>query len=218
MSGSQANCTDSGYNWVYNSLGQSPCFVAQSLDICGAQDTNIPPLPSGNTYGGPSVNETDSCRCSSVYYSLLAACSGCQDRNWIRWSTYTQNCSQVYLAIYPNTIPHSTRVPHWAYLDVSVNDTFDFNAASNAGGPESAQSPAPSSAGSLSNSSPNTVAIVSGVVGGCLGLTLIIGLSIFGYRRRRTRKRRARIAALREGPGILASPPPLIAFHTSNSF
>jgi len=184
--------------------------VAEQLDICGAQASKIPKLPSGDVYFGPPLDEADPCKCSSIYYSLLAACSACQDREWIPWSTYTNNCSQVFLTTYPNTVPNTTRVPHWAYLNVSNNDTFNVAAASSVGGPETTHPPIPSSTGSSAHSSHSSsrVGVIAGsTVGGSLGLALISALLFSLYRRRRSRSSRikSRLNAA-DGPGVLATP------------
>ena len=45
---------------------------------------NLEPLPSSDyEYIGPTVDNVNSCRCSSVYYSLLSACAYCQGRNYL---------------------------------------------------------------------------------------------------------------------------------------
>jgi hypothetical protein len=41
-------------------------------------------LDPGYVYLGPDATNANQCRCSSVYYSLLAACSVCQTRNFIK--------------------------------------------------------------------------------------------------------------------------------------
>ena len=46
---------------------------------------NLSPLIAGYTYTGPTVDQQNSCRCSSVYYSLLSGCAYCQGRNYRRW-------------------------------------------------------------------------------------------------------------------------------------
>ncbi len=45
---------------------------------------NLQPLLPGYVYLGPTVANANSCRCSSVYYSLLSACAYCQGRNYLR--------------------------------------------------------------------------------------------------------------------------------------
>jgi len=86
---------------MFNSLDQSPCDVGAALaGVCvgGGKwsntvqntpswlsiDFTLPPLHPGYVYLGPDASNANSCRCSSVYYSLMAACSVCQSRNFIR--------------------------------------------------------------------------------------------------------------------------------------
>ena len=44
---------------------------------------NLEPLDFGYVYSGPTQANQNSCRCSSVYYSLLSACGFCQGRNYL---------------------------------------------------------------------------------------------------------------------------------------
>ncbi len=58
--------------------------------------TSVDAVPGGFHYLGPTVAEADECRCSSVTYSLISACGGCQGRNFVNWTTWSTNCSQTY--------------------------------------------------------------------------------------------------------------------------
>jgi hypothetical protein len=53
---------------------------------------NVPPLPGPNfNYVGPGLGNDNACLCSSVFYSLLSACSLCQSARYYRYvnpSTY----------------------------------------------------------------------------------------------------------------------------------
>jgi len=126
-----------------------------------------------------------------VYYSLLSACSYCQARNWLQWSTYSTNCTNVYLTVYNQQIPADVKVPAYAYENVSAKDTFDIYVAQSMNGPESSRVPAPGTptlsptadAGSKSSTANNTPTIVGGVVGGVIGLGLIAALIIFLFLR-----------------------------------
>ena len=44
---------------------------------------NLEPLAEGYIYSGPTVANTNACRCSSVYYSLLSACAYCQGQKYL---------------------------------------------------------------------------------------------------------------------------------------
>ena len=36
-----------------------------------------------HVYQGPSADAADNCRCNTVFYSLIAACSACQGRDFV---------------------------------------------------------------------------------------------------------------------------------------
>jgi len=110
------NCTVSGWDWTSNSLGQSPCYVAASLEsTCNGGQFTIPALLSDYVYVGPSVGQNNTCICGIVVYSLASACGGCQGSSWISWNVWSFNCTSVDTG-YSNVIPNETRVPDWAYL------------------------------------------------------------------------------------------------------
>jgi hypothetical protein len=155
---------------------------------------NLSPLSPGYVYLGPSVANANSCRCSSVYYSLLSACAYCQGRNYLKWSAYNSNCSTVYSSVFTQQIPVGVKVQAWAYQNVDVADNFNVTLAQTTKGTESSRAAAasstrstkistggPSSTGASASdsSSVNVPAIVGGVVGGVVGLGLIGGLIAF---------------------------------------
>lgn len=191
----EATCL-SGFNWSFNSLNQSPCDVAAALaGVCVGTDFTLAPLAPGFVYLGPPPENANSCRCSSVYYSLLSACAVCQDRDFIKWSVYKANCSVVFDQVYSQPIPPNIRVPHYAYLDVETADTFNITLAETAGGTESTSVPSatgPLASGSgASATSPansgkkksNAGAIAGGVVGGVVAIALIATLIFWLLRR-----------------------------------
>jgi len=49
---------------------------------------NVAPLGIGNVYLGPSLTSANTCRCSSVYYSLLSACAHCQGGSYLQWALF----------------------------------------------------------------------------------------------------------------------------------
>ncbi|KIM48890.1 hypothetical protein M413DRAFT_438063 [Hebeloma cylindrosporum] len=189
----KATC-GTGYSWTFNSLNQSPCDVGAALaGVCIGGDFTLSPLDPGYVYLGPDASNANSCRCSSVYYSLLAACSVCQTRNFIKWSRYKSNCTTVYSQIFLQPIPNGIAVPHYAYLDVEADDSFNITVAQAAGGPESTRLPTSTSTSSHTTATPGTKsssgktnvgAIAGGVVGGVVGLALIVGLIFWLLRRR----------------------------------
>ncbi|KAK7054737.1 hypothetical protein VNI00_003200 [Paramarasmius palmivorus] len=158
-----AQCTNTTFQWAFNSRDQSPCIVAGYLGgVCNA---------------GP-----------------------CQDRNYLRWSPFSMNCSQVYDGLFPDNIPSGTAVPSWAYLNVTGSDTWNLGQAlDNRQGPEStgASKPTGSTPSALASSTPseasqpdpgsktNAGAIAGGVIGGVVFLGIVAGIAFWLYRRRR---------------------------------
>lgn len=147
--------------------------------------------------------------CNTVAYNLMSACDMCQGEPWISYSEWIFNCTSVSP---PGTvsepIPAGTRIPRWAYLDPTANNTWSVGAAQLAGdSPEvtgsasnivptstkgqTTHTPQKTSSPSTSSSfkgSTNTGAIAGGVVGAILGAALIAGIVLwFTIRRRRAR-------------------------------
>ncbi|KAG6851264.1 hypothetical protein H0H93_011700 [Arthromyces matolae] len=182
---------------------QTPCLIASYLGgVCNAGQFTVGPLDVGKVYIGPTIAEANECRCSGVFYNLVSACAGCQGRAWEEWSEYNANCSTVYPAIFIRTIPSGTRVPHYAYLDPTPDDTFNVTAATQVvvlDAPESTAPPqttgtstsiiAPSVTPSTKSSKSSSKAgpIAGGVVGGVVALALIAALVFWWTRRHRSR-------------------------------
>jgi len=84
-------------------------------------------LEPGWVYYGPAgIDDADLCKCNTVLYSLLSACGGCQGDSWMTWSEYTFNCSKILPpSTFPNPVPAGTRVPRWAVLDVTLENSWD---------------------------------------------------------------------------------------------
>ncbi|KIM62175.1 hypothetical protein SCLCIDRAFT_120442 [Scleroderma citrinum Foug A] len=111
----------SDFAWMNNSIGQDPCLVAAFvLGACTGGQFLVPSLDSGFTYGGPFISMATPCECNTITYNLMAACSICQNRAYITWSSWSTNCSMTYPGVYPEDIPSGTAIPHWAYQDVTV--------------------------------------------------------------------------------------------------
>jgi hypothetical protein len=55
----------------------------------------VPALPIGSHYLAPNASQVNPCICSSVTYSMISACAGCQDRNYIDWITWSQDCTEA---------------------------------------------------------------------------------------------------------------------------
>ncbi|KAF9486488.1 hypothetical protein BDN70DRAFT_870044 [Pholiota conissans] len=200
---------NSGFDWTFNSFGQSPCTVASALgEACTGVDFPIPALTPTQNYLGPVPLGANQCRCSSVFYSMLSACALCQGAEISTWSFYDQNCSSVFLTVFQPPIPAGFAVPHYAYIDPTANgmDTFNPQIAQADNGVESTAPPQATSTGTSSTGSPTTGsstttvppsekkksnpgAIAGGVVGGVVGLAIIAGLAAwFILRRRRQQK------------------------------
>ncbi|KAK0197016.1 hypothetical protein F5146DRAFT_24613 [Armillaria mellea] len=184
--------------WSFNSLNQSPCIVAAYLGgVCNSGNFTVTPLSSGQEYSGPTLEQANACRCSSVFYSLVSACALCQGNAWERWSLFNRNCTDglnVPVGKFNEDIPGQTAVPHWTYQNVSVTDIFDEQQAkSDSDAPESTAQPAPTSTptSTVPSTSPSVVspkhtnvgAIVGGVIGGVALITLL-GLTAYLIRRR----------------------------------
>jgi len=180
-----ANCTDSNFDWVFNSRGQSPCQVVENLAArCDLGGFTLQPISAGGTYEGPIPGQNQTCHCTSIFYSLISACSACQDGSWITWTTYLQNCStNAYLTVYPAEIPRDTSVPHWAYLNVSAShNMFNPTSASIAVIAESTGLPVPTARSKSSSHTVGAGVIAGAVVGSILGTLLILGLLYGLYR------------------------------------
>jgi len=210
----QAICTVAGYSWMYNSLKQDPCVIASRLGrVCHGAIWTMDPLPPGTHYGGldPAYGPPSPCECNTVSYSIMAACSLCQDRGYIRFSSWTDMCTIVYSQKFPKDIPYDTAVPHYAYLDVQADDFFDVRIAQTAGGPESTSPPksTPPSTAATTTSTPtqsnstakktNVRAIAGGVGGGIAGLA-ILGVLVFVLLRHRPAPRDKNVVLISDVP------------------
>jgi len=193
-----AQCNASaGFDWAKNSLGQDPCTVASYMGgVCSSGVLTIPALEPTQSYTGPPLAQAgNTCLCSTVYYSLLSACAACQERSFSPWSTYDRNCTSVYVGVFLGNIPSGTRVPHWAYDDVRILDTFDAKSAqTEINAPESSGTAVPTQGGNTSptvaapaSSKSKAGAIAGGVIGGLVAVVLAIGAAIVIIRRRRNR-------------------------------
>lgn len=204
---SEAVCSNTAYNWAFNSLSQSPCQIATNLGEVCDNSFSIPALPSDSVYRGPSGGASRmECRCNTVYYSLLSVCAYCQGGGITIWSIYNFNCTTIY-TVFPHDIPSGTAVPHWAYLSLLSNGTVDIADAETDTGAEVtatatassastatstiASGPETTSASSSGSSKGDTGGIVGGVVGGVLGVAIVIGIIFFVLRRRQKRPGRS---------------------------
>jgi hypothetical protein len=186
-------------------------------------------------YSGPWVSTATPCKCSMVYYSITSACGHCQYSDFLTWSQWSTNCTAIYTTQFPDPIPASTRVPHWAYLPIGSDDRWNLTAARKAlSGPEStatyghtsSATTAPvgtatvTSGGTTGGANPNIGAIVGGAVGGAIGLALVALLGIWLFRRRDSgRVGRPFSINTEQYPGSPVSEgrPPLRYLHTGST-
>jgi len=211
------------YEWSLNSLSETPCLVTALLEyICGVA-ANVTSIPPDNHYLAPTFNDANPCECSSVTYSMISACGGCQNRTFIDWLTWSAECTQTSFMTFPKPIPTSVVVPSWAYLNLSLtNNTFNAlvaqqNASNTSNNTSvsstvtsiptsSAPSASASASASAGKSKSNAGAIAGGVVGG-LVLLAIIALVVLWLHMRRKRNMVQRVVtfdsrALVSGPSV----------------
>ncbi|KAH8102721.1 hypothetical protein BXZ70DRAFT_1006622 [Cristinia sonorae] len=193
-----ATCEPS-FDWMSNSRGQNPCLVTAYLHgpcLTDPARATVSRLSApGHFYIAPKSGRSDGrCRCSTVYYSLLAACAICQNGRSLPWSTWTTNCTadEVYNEGYPETIPPETAVPSWAYLDVSHTNNFNATAAlveKLANHPEitsqttmESLSSSPSLFPAATSKPASSGPIIRGLIGGLGGLAVSVVVALFGWR------------------------------------
>ncbi|KAF9647246.1 hypothetical protein BDM02DRAFT_3261818 [Thelephora ganbajun] len=204
-----------GWEWASNSKQQNPCEIAGALEAAcqGFSVYELGPLQQGTNYVTPQRNSSaQKCQCNTVMYSLYMACTACQNVTTQPWTFWSQFCTDVYVTQYPQSIPVDTAIPHWAFLNYTVQNAFDPAAAKSAGGQPEVLAPVPSTV-SLSSSSTssgsstmitedpiststgqgnhdqtnkpsNVGAIVGGVIGG-LAVLAAFGVGIWIFLRKR---------------------------------
>ncbi|KAI0041976.1 hypothetical protein FA95DRAFT_1598684 [Auriscalpium vulgare] len=167
---------NSGWEWTYNSLGQTPCEVYAHVD--------------------QACEDAESCVCTPPLYALASACDACQDHYWFDWDDwyFDHNCTVIELDV---TVPSTTSIPQWAYADINATDpTWNIDVAKAIAGDSSettatATLPSPTISfvpnpdiGSHHGLSRGAkAAIAGGVVGGVFALLAVLLL----VNRRRTR-------------------------------
>jgi len=206
-----------GYEWNQNSLGQDPCTIGGKLgSFCRGYPVYYPQLPNNQTYYIPSGPNGTECDCNTVMYSLIMSCVSCQGGAIYPWPPWSQDCGYVYVGQYPTNISQETTVPRWAFYDVtkSTNQTYNDTVASLIGrDPEETPKPIPVitlTSATLPGQSTivqpistnvsdgphdvdseggktNVGAIIGGVVGSVVPLT-IISVVVFFYMRNRRQK------------------------------
>ncbi|KAI0271934.1 hypothetical protein BGY98DRAFT_936902 [Russula aff. rugulosa BPL654] len=198
--------------WTANSLEQNPCTVAAYLmATCSGGSFTLNALLPGDQYLGPTgPDDSDLCKCNTVTYSLLSACDACQGADWLSWSEFSASCTKTLPpSSFPNPIPSGTRVPQWALIDITSENTWNLDQATAVGGekplpysslhyqcltprdprPVFLDTPEQAPGAMLGNGTPksssNTGAIAGGSVGGVSIISLVIAIGFFLRRRRR---------------------------------
>ncbi|KAJ1311387.1 hypothetical protein OPQ81_009879 [Rhizoctonia solani] len=215
-----SNVTCTSQLWSLNSVGWTPCLVSAHLSAQCTTDNSwgVPAVGTQGPYAPPNGTYANNCRCNSVQWNLLSACSMCQGGSANTWQRWTVNCSSTVTTTpseggYPLPIPSGVLVPNWAYYDFTVSGVFNAVIASQQTGPESsavAATPTGSSAsttgaprtttttaatstsvtsgGDSKSGGSNTGAIVGGVVGGVLGIALIAVIAFIVLRKNKQNK------------------------------
>jgi len=155
--------------------------------VCNGGEWFVPSLVAQGPYNPPSGTGATSCRCNTVLYDLLSACSVCQGGLVGTWPDWISFCpSNIVEKTYPNAIPADTAIPGWAYLDPTTTGVWNATQAqayaATGAGPASSSSSTGSS-GSNTGGGTNTGAIVGGVIGGIAAI-IIIALLVWFFRRR----------------------------------
>ncbi|KAG8690186.1 hypothetical protein FRC09_012095, partial [Ceratobasidium sp. 395] len=102
-------------------------------------DWLVPEIGTQGPYSPPSGDYANVCRCNSLQWNLLSACSLCQGGPAGTWAEWTGGCSLAVTNVgrYPLSVPEGAVIPHWAYYDFTGTGVFDAIIASQQTGPES---------------------------------------------------------------------------------
>ncbi|KAG8702247.1 hypothetical protein FRC08_003611 [Ceratobasidium sp. 394] len=128
---SNATCAPQ-YSWMLNSKQQTPCMASAYLSAqCNDGQWNVPGIGPDGPYNHPNGAGANLCRCNTVVYNLLSACSICQGGNAGNWANWISNCTagNVTIGHYPLPLPPGAAIPSWAYLDFTSQDMFQVNVA-----------------------------------------------------------------------------------------
>ncbi|KAG8922947.1 hypothetical protein FRC01_013420 [Tulasnella sp. 417] len=164
---------------------------------CGLAILSPPSIDFANTdpsellyagpYNPPQGSGVTQCRCNTVVYSLISACSYCQGGLVGKWSDWISFCPSSYVNNrFPETVPPETDVPGWADLDPTTagiwNPTAAQQFATNGTTNNPQVTPVPTSTPSGGGKT-NVGAIVGGVIGG-IALLAALGFLIWWLMRR----------------------------------
>ncbi|KAG1775095.1 hypothetical protein EV702DRAFT_460922 [Suillus placidus] len=208
---SNATCI-SGYSWMNDSQGYSPCHTVAYVEAaCTGNNYDQQALNNGFSYSLPNSSTANECYCSWSSYNLMMACTICQGNTnsavW-EWPQWTSGCTtnlswtQEY---FPSgfVLAGDASIPYWATTDPTTwtyatfniqdaNATYQKNSSSitpSASSSSSGSSSSPSSSSSSSSSKSTDVgAIVGGTIGGVAALSFFAIVAYLLYRRHVYRK------------------------------
>ncbi|KAF5315697.1 hypothetical protein D9611_004841 [Ephemerocybe angulata] len=116
-----------GFEWANNERAESPCTVAgQIKELCAQQAPE-----SNGFFQSPKWDSQNSCTCSGIYYSLVAACSVCaRDNKSIgSWSHWSESCSSPSITNFGQiNLEGQVAIPAWVkdHVQEFINrDGFD---------------------------------------------------------------------------------------------
>ncbi|KAG2049108.1 hypothetical protein BDR06DRAFT_961823 [Suillus hirtellus] len=206
---SSATCM-SGYSWMDDSQGNSPCLtVAYVEGACTGNIYDQPVLQSGDMYSLPNSSNANACYCSWSSYNLMMACTLCQGvstSSVSEWPAWTSGCTtneswtqeyfpSGYVLAGDASIPYwaTTNPATWTYETFNIlgaNSTYQKNSSSITPSASSLSSGSGSSSSSSSSSSKSTDvgAIVGGTIGGAAALSFLVIATYLLYRRHAYRK------------------------------
>ncbi|KAG1746904.1 hypothetical protein EDB19DRAFT_331938 [Suillus lakei] len=224
---SPATCM-SGYSWMNDSQGYSPCLTVAYVEAaCVGNNYDQPVLQTNNSYSLPNSSTANPCYCSWSSYNLMMACTLCQGSTtiyeWPQWASgCTTNTSWTqeyfpsgYMLTGDASIPYwaTTNPSNWTYATFNIQDanaTYQQNSSSITPGatPSSSGSgSSPSPSGSSSSSTSTDVgAIVGGTIGGAAALLLLVITAYLLYRRHVYKKGVYASAINQQGTAFMSFP------------
>ncbi|KAG1839940.1 hypothetical protein C8R48DRAFT_741092 [Suillus tomentosus] len=218
---SSAACM-SGYSWMDDSQGNSPCLtVAYVEGACTGNNYDQPVLQSGDMYSLPNSSTANACSCSWSSYNLMMACTLCQGVTAL--TIYYRYFPSGYVLAGDASIPHwaTTNPSTWTYETfniVNANATYQKNSSSTTPSASSLSSGSGSSPSSSSSSSKSTDvgAIVGGTIGGAAALSFLVIATYLLYRRHVYRKGGYALAINQQGTTFIPSSHNRIPADTSD--
>ncbi|KAF8521917.1 hypothetical protein BU17DRAFT_64645 [Hysterangium stoloniferum] len=167
---------------TFNENNSSPCLVAAGLMIpCNNGFADLPPIGPGLIYVNPTPNN---CLCSTVVYSLMAACAACQgfESGIVNWAyvnvvTLDEWDSSAALFIHYLGVTDSTAVASATGTSglASATGTHGIVSVTGVIAPTgTVTSDGTSASTGAPSKTCNTGTIAGGVVGGVVGLALVV--------------------------------------------